>query len=252
MKTLKTLKTLWTWALAGFVLLSFIGFYTHKPTNLAFLTPLETSQFLKADADGYVSMLSIIDLRARGHTTGSDYIKDISENVHQFTEIEKRRLAIAARAADSKLPRTDNWRLAEIPWIFAATSGHGYEGGHPHTRGNIIFLTPSIIRSANIIETLIHEKVHIFQRFSKQATYAFLETKGYMPFASRTEFIRLNPRLRANPDLDDKIWIDTKSRKLFLAEYTTEHPTSINDIIQVNPAFEHPYEAMAYEIARGL
>jgi len=252
----------WAWAIASISFLSILsifGLYARKPeaVPLTFLSGSDTAKFLKSDADGYVKGLSIIDLRARGHPSVSgvsDYIRTVSENVHDFTDLEKRRLIMAAQKADSDLAQKAMTRkLATIPWVIAATNDTGkYEGGHPHTRGNVIFLTPTVIRSANIVETLIHEKVHVFQRFAKDYTNNYLTKKGFLPYATRAEFILLNPRLRANPDLDDRIWIDTKTRKLFLAEYTTEHPASIDDIIQVNPAFEHPYEAMAYEIAQSI
>jgi len=261
--TYQAMNQAWAWTIASISLLSILsifGFYARKPqtADITFLSGSDTAKFLKSDTDGYVKGLSIIDLRARGHSAASgvtDYIQTVSENVHNFTDLEKRRLIMAAQKADSDLSRkaTTPRELATIPWVIAATNDAGkYEGGHPHTRGNVIFLTPSIIRSANIVETLIHEKVHVFQRLAKDYMNNYLTKKGFLPYATRAEFILLNPRLRANPDLDDRIWIDTKTRKLFLAEYTTEHPASIDDIIQVNPAFEHPYEAMAYKIAQAI
>jgi hypothetical protein len=62
------------------------------------------------------------------------------------------------------VPGIDPNVLANIPWVLAKIN-ENYENGFPHTRLGIIFLgkLDSMIKT-NLIQTLIHEKVHVYQR----------------------------------------------------------------------------------------
>jgi hypothetical protein len=143
--------------------------------------------------------------------------------------------------------------LRSIPWIFASTEGSTYEDGLPHTRLNVIFLSSNALsrltmNERELIRTLIHEKIHIQQRLHPIETLALLKERGYIQWKERAGV----PRIRANPDLDNWIYIDPTTKKRMVAYYTSDTPSSISDITLSSVNYEHPYEAIAYEISENI
>ena len=81
----------------------------------------------------------------------------------------------AATAAIDRAVRKDYPRYADTPWSFLKVAGH-IEGGFPHTRGKHIVLAESVCRwivseshtsrvaPVNVMELLLHEQMHVFQR----------------------------------------------------------------------------------------
>lgn len=209
-----------------------------------FISKQDTIALIKDDPDGFFGSLSELDLYARKSSSINDYIARSTFAAHELTREEQKILTKAAKEADAYFYSLNLPHIGEIPWLFAATNGEYYEGGLPHTRQNVIFLTPDIIHSKQLLRTLVHEKVHVHQKISKP------DIKGYKRVMLRNQYRKgYNHRVRANPDLDEWIYAD---RSLMYAEYTSDFPSSIQDIVQSNPAFEHPYEKEAYEIANRI
>ena len=133
--------------------------------------------------------------------------------------------------------------LEQLPWVFAKTSGSAYEDGLPHTRApHVIFVSSStlLLRDKALAKTLLHEKIHVYQRLHPEKTAAAIVGAGY----TKTRRLRRDvPLIRANPDLDEWIYMDPKKREMALV-YNCDTPDSINDVAEGE---EHPYEAMAYE-----
>jgi hypothetical protein len=117
----------------------------------------------------------------------------------------------------------------------------------PHTRNDIIFLSKYVINNDedNLINILIHEKVHIYQRYNYEKLEKIISKMGY-GFSRKNKNIKL---LRANPDLNDNIYYDKKNNIELIGTYKNNTPSGINDIIITNFSAEHPYEKMAYDIA---
>ena len=128
-------------------------------------------------------------------------------------------------------------------WKFALI-GDIYEEGFPHTRTDIIFLSPKIFNynDTDLITVLIHESIHIYQRYNKTEMNKYLNNKGYKVSRRRDSEVFI----RANPDLDEYIYKDKKGDEL-LYLYKSSMPNGINDIIPNKN--EHPFETMAYEIS---
>jgi 4-hydroxyphenylpyruvate dioxygenase-like putative hemolysin len=140
----------------------------------------------------------------------------------------------------------NNRAIAAIPWKFALV-GATYEAGLPHTRADIIFIEPEVINSPKLLSTLIHEKVHVYQRQNPEAMEKWLTAHGYRRIATRES--RQLAGLRANPDVDQWIYEDPRTGQEMAAYYTRQRPSSISEVSLTHPSFEHPYEYMAYEIA---
>lgn len=181
--------------------------------TVRFLGAEETNAFLVSDADGYVRNLKPKDLEKRG----DGYARVVARAGRDFTPREMARVRHAARVADRIVPR----RLAAIPWTFAKVDA-SYERALPHTRGRIIFLYDKNTGGesfADLVNTLVHEKVHVYQRLNAPAVDAYLVALGYR---------RVGPSVtRANPDTDGFAYVRVDGL----------------------PIDEHPYEEMAYEIA---
>jgi hypothetical protein len=228
------------------------AFQNIKDIHVMVWTAEQTAAFLRKDSDTYVNTMSQYDLSARKVSSYTDYINKIAAGAYTLSQSEAETVFEAIREVDTYLSKasakTVPSRIKHIPWIIAVTRDRTYEDGFPHTRENVIFITPTVIRSASLASTLLHEKVHVYQRTYPAEMDAWIEQRGFTRWKTR----KSEPYARANPDLDDWIYIDPVSSKPMVATYTSDTPKSINDVKLSNPAFEHPYELMAYEIAEKL
>jgi len=206
--------------------------------NNKYLTKEETKDFIRKDSDNYINNLSIYDLRARKAKSNDEYKDRVINGCMDFTEDQKEKLEKTSMIAQAFFNNNEKWKFALI--------NNNYEDGFPHTREKIIFLSPNVINyeENELTKTLIHESIHIYQRYNKKAIQIYLDNNGFT--VSR---LRNNTSLiRANPDLDEYIYKDKNGDELN-AYYRSEFPLSINDVHMSVMSEEHPYEKMAYEIA---
>ncbi len=203
-------------------------------SNNTYMTAEETIIFIRNDFDKYISNLSEYDLVARDVNSPTEYINRIINECYNFTDIHKTKLNNCSVIAKKFFDNGYIWKFALI--------GDVYEEGFPHTRTDIIFLSPKIVNYSDdeLIKVLIHESVHIYQRYNNMSKYLY--ENGYTVSRRRDSELLI----RANPDLDEYIYKDKKGNELYY-KYKSTMPTGINDIIPtIN---EHPFEIMAYKIA---
>ena len=235
------------------VLIGCVGLYmlfTYQVSNTHhILSAEETASVLRADADGYVRSLSRVDLHARNVRSHQEYINvsanaacDVSDELTSIIYASIRKVD-GFLATDPQISISSS-KLQNIPWKIAVTRGRKYENGYPHTRFDIIFIDESIIHNHDFVATLLHEKVHIYQRLYSREMEAWLAAEGYKRSAHRSSF----PLARANPDLDEWIYIDPYTKKEMVALYNSQQPQSISDTQLSDHTFEHPYERLAYQI----
>lgn len=220
--------------------------------QITFMSSRETAAFLRKDPENYIQGLTIYDLRARKATSHEHYMQRVCDSARDFTREERIFLERCARQADmyfkdivDLVHGLDAKAAAAIPWILCKTGERSYENGLPHTRANAVFLSTGELSSLDFqrtIRTLIHEKVHVYQRMYPNKTEQYLVATGYK---------RLGPRaslhlIRANPDLNP--WYYALDGKACWYRYSSEYPDSITDCIKYG-ASEHPYEDMAYYVA---
>lgn len=218
---------------------------TFASRGITFMTSTETAAFLREDADGYVQAFTETDLYARKASSASEYIERAAAASASVSDKHKTRIAQLTQDVDAHLTRLGLTKMAEIPWVFAFTQGDVYENGYPHTRRNVVFLSTYELDRIDLGRTLLHEKVHVYQRMYPMDMQQYLQDNQYQRHKQR----RSVPMARANPDLDDWIYIDPTTGKPMIAIYTSKKPSSISDVMLENPSFEHPYEKMAYDIA---
>jgi len=230
-----------------------------KECKVIFLTENETKQFILQDSDTYIYNLSQWDLIARKAASNDEYRTAAAASAINFSDSQKERFRRAAALADAFFRRLDlntnantsissidGNKIAEIPWIFAQTRGQKYEDGLPHTRSNVIFIS-SIINETedHLVKTFIHEKIHVYERMYPEDMNVYLQNNGFIRSKRRYGI----PRIRANPDLDTWVYFNEITQKDMLALYSCDEPHNITDVILNDPAYEHPYELLAYKIA---
>ena len=237
------------------------------------LSASDTKALLLSDPGGYVAGMTRADLAARGAQSTAEYLARSGELAHEFTEAERRatvRAILSVQAWLTAAPRAGRAlsgvnfaKLAKLPWRVASTAPAGggaagaYEANLPHTRSDVVLIAPALIPSGDDIvsqkrfaATLLHEKIHVYQRAYPQDIAAALDAEGYVRKSLRASVALA----RANPDLDDWVYLDPEAGptkgKPMVALYASENPSGITDVTQANAAaFEHPYERMAYRIA---
>ena len=223
------------------------GFEGCNKKGPVFMSAHRTAAFLKADMDTYVSTMTPWDLYARQSSDVGEYIDTIFASATEFTPEQQDRFTKAAASADAFFLNNGHAVVASIPWVFAITKGKTYEDGLSHTRTNIIFVSDEIDETPDkLARTLVHEKLHLYQRANPEKMAHLLERMGYKRWKLRVYDLRI----RANPDLDPWIYTDPLDNdKPMACYYSSDKPTSISDVTS-SAVKEHPYERMAYEIAK--
>ncbi len=139
--------------------------------------------------------------------------------VEEFTLDEQNALRSVVAEADRAV-RNDYPRFADTPWNFLKVGSH-IEGGFPHTRGKHIILAEHVCRwivdqaraspsgrLVNVIELLLHEQMHVFQRANSEL---FDSLYKYQWGFIRAKTIKTCPWIvehqMVNPDAIDCPWV---------------------------------------------
>ena len=231
----------------------YVVWWAYDEHQVKFVSGVQTANFIQKDDDKYIARLSSADLVARKATSRDEYKLYSMQAASNFSEFEKFKLKQAVRKADAYFKTLEKSmpyfkHNKSLHWQFARTSGIYYEGGHPHTRKDIIFITDGVMtrQMQDIVELVIHERIHVLQRqFPKETTSLFLDI-GFTKVGVRADF----PCARANPDLDENIYAHPQmlENRPWVSCYTSETPSSIQDVT-TEDIFEHPFEYIAYTLA---
>lgn len=230
-------------------------FYSNKMESftsnlITFLDANDTKRFLIEDDDRYITSMSYSDLLARKISNHRQYLEVASGSALHFNEMHKVILEDAVLIAEKELQVLNHpWiRYQTIPWKFALVHPN-YENGLPHTRADIIFLYPQHLdlTQRDLVNLLIHEWIHLYQRLHKNRLQVLLEQNGYMRWKLRKSI----PLIRANPDVDEFIYLHP-SGEVMQAVYNSSYPKSISDVSSTQFSMEHPFEEMAYTITANL
>jgi len=229
--------------IAIFIIL--IVFIIYKNKNIEkfsekniYLSQEDTLKFIDADEDNYIKNLSPYDIHARKCTTNAQYKLKAMNACTDFNTEQKNKLDKCSVVAKNYFDNKHQWKFSLVD--------EDYEEGFPHTRKDIIFLSPKVVNydDTELVKLLIHESVHISQRYDKELLNKYLEENKYSISRRRDT----EPMIRANPDLDEYIYMDGGGIEM-IYKYKSIKPEGINDIIPSKN--EHPFEVMAYEIAEN-
>lgn len=220
--------------------------------NNQYLNKNELSSILIKNEDKYYEEFSKLDYKVRNINNISEYYQKIKNSCIDINNNQRKILNKAIFNANQKIKKYntigfDGLKASKIPWIIGLVRGKEYEEGFPHTRLNIIILPVQLLNNSSLISILIHEKIHIYQKLYINDIAKYLVINNFTKFANK------NKNIRANPDIDNYIYINKNNEQL-KCEYNN-NPVSINDVIYYpknNNIYEHPFELMAYTIENNI
>lgn len=228
---------------------------------ITFYTKEQTRDFIIEDKDNFINSLDKPNLIARKVNTKDEYKTISSKAATDFTKKEKEILTnVIIKVCDKldglskpilKKYGLDKKLLLSLSekWNIAKTKDIVFEMGMPHTRQNVIFLSSYYLaknedEEKKLIETILHEFYHIYQRIYTKRYQIFLKTKDW-------EIVPYNKTdKRINPDLDNLVW--KRKDKIFIAKFNSLEPKDLKDISLKESRFEHPNEYYAYKLSQEL
>jgi hypothetical protein len=192
----------------------------------------------------YHEYLTEKDLKARGYSSQLHAVKTFSQLARPPSRTEQSLLNRALMRANELIPI--NSRLSKLPWKFLVVSDQ-IESGFPHTHQDVIVMPKSHITAGqkhfdNLVDTLIHEKIHVYQRFYPCETNTLFLQYWNLEIVSRRSF---DPQsnIRSNPDNNLLLYSDDS--KPIMLEYDDK-----KDFISLSTVMgdkrDHPHEMMAY------
>lgn len=233
------------------ILLIFYFWYINYP-KIIFLSRDRLVEYLKLDNDNFYKKLNKIDYNVRNIKTIEEYHKIIEKSIDDIN-IDYKNLLTKCIHRSNKFfleinePNFDNIKCYNIPWKIGTMIGDKYENGLPHTRHDIIILPKYKDDDDDFLtKLLIHEKIHIYQRFFPKLCNTYITNLGFTKYKK----IEPNDKIRANPDIDD--WIYKDSAGLIYKSFFKKDAKKITDVhfFPINKSrYEHPFEKMANEIS---
>ena len=222
---------------------SFVGsdgtFGTLEPfkdgvSNVHFLSGSDMRELICVhnSIDDYYDSFSPLDLRARGVSSLSEYLKRIESSCflkkHDSDNAESTiRQCIKQVDWETVIDgRTgyNSWidmgRLRALPWKIGLIGGDfekTYEYGLPHTRGDVIIIPGSHCRKGKedeLLDTLIHEQLHVYQKMYPEDFQKYLDFQGFVRHCKRKDI----QNVAANPDADE--WVYSKDGEIFVGQYS--------------------------------
>lgn len=198
------------------------------------------------------------DFKVRNINSINDYFPLIKNSTNNFTLLNKIKIIKCTINADNFFNNINyEWlngkKINNLPWIFGCIKGKLYEQGLPHTVNDTIIISSEYINKYNIYsltKILIHEKIHIYQKKYNNDSKIFINKNNF----SIVKKIEEIDNIRANPDIDDNIYIDNNNNIIYKCNYINS-PKTISDVTYSNKNktsqyYEHPLERMAIEIER--
>lgn len=235
-------------------------YYLFFRFRLRVLSKKNAELVLQRNADSFYETLTEMDLKMRGVASITDYRHKIRNCCIEPTLGDRFRIGWIIMCACFTLcythPVRNEWFdsikcALDIPWnIGIVDDTNRYEAGLSHTRGDIIFITRKTLYEPDIITTMIHEKIHTYQKTYPSSIQNYIRIYHFVPKITLRENVARNGEyVRANPDTNEWIYTD-ENNQLLKAVYSSD-AESIRHV-QYTPCnsqyCEHPYERMVYDI----
>lgn len=218
------------------------------------------------DASPYFQRMNETDLIVRRASTAEDYRFAYKRAYTPFNIDEKRIISDLAVSIEKTIGK--KWpAFMDFPWKFAKVTAD-IENGYPHTLGDIIIVSPYFFSNdrENQRITLVHERVHVFQRKNPRWVENVIKEWGYIQWPTNDALKSIS---RNNPDINEKIYgkDDGPIVQTYLSSPITLtdsqasiiKETAVNRVIYKDidaPSYvkqlEHPYEVMACIIPEML
>lgn len=223
--------------------------------NIKLLSKEDVTNILINDHDNYYKTFYEIDLKMRNVNSINEYIELIKKTSCDMNEIQKKKIRKCINKANERLKKIkfdwfDGEKAVYIPWKIGCIQDKFYENGLPHTRSDVIIISKKNIDNYDndkLTNTLIHEKVHIYQKKYKYDVKKYLDENKFKPIKYRDD----DDNIRANPDLDNIVYSDSNNN-IYKANYL-QNCKSIEDVVYSphnSQSYEHPFEKMAIYIEK--
>ncbi len=226
-----------------------------KNNNIKYLSHKEFINI--TNSSDYFQKMNKYDLKVRKCNTKEEYLKKYQSGYKHFNIIEQIILLYIVNIIDKKIKKFKKFK--SIPWIFVKLNST-LENGYPHTLQNVIILPSNFFMNYSI-NTIIHEKVHIYQRIYYNYTEILYNLWGFTKVNINFDNNRNNPDLFNNYSYNNNLLIqlynnnpnelyDSKPYLINLINNKKNiiNKTIINDNnlpnIYIN-RLEHPNEIMA-------
>ena len=248
------------------ILLIIIFFYIYNSNyeyfdssndNIIFLSASETNNTLMNTFDNHFSRFNKYDLISRKVNSVDEYLNKISQVGVNLKYNKKDIIIKCIEIINNELidQINENWidnnKLKQITWKIGVIDGKVYEAGLPHTRNDTIIIPYKQIKfTSNFINTLLHEKLHVYQKIYPEDFKIYLEENNYTKYI---KYINSNINYRSNPDTDD--WIYKQNNQLYMSKYNTLYPDTILDVKYYpknSSKYEHPTEKSVYNLLEKI
>ena len=235
-----------------FLLFFYLYMHYFRNASIKYLTKKEGYYII--DKTNYFKTFTEDDFKIKKCKNEDNCKKIYKNNLTEFTEAEKKHLKKLIEKTNKLIKPYSS--LYNIHWTFCKITPN-IEEGFPHTHENVIFLSNYFFnrKFKDKMETLIHEKIHLFQKRYPTKTEEFYKKMGFNKNNTNIK------KRRTNPDLDEYNY-DYKGTE-FYYKYNND-PKGINDVTNfysnnnreiINKygfENEHPHEIFAYLISKKI
>lgn len=209
----------------------------------------ELALILKNDNDNFYKNMSNDNLNLRNITNKTLFLNNIIDNLYTINKNEIYVINKAIKKAQNKLKKCNligfNYhKIQNYPWIIGFSIGDKYEFGYPHTRNNIIILNYNNIYDKDLVNTLIHERIHIYQKLYPNDITLFLRLLNFKKIKKKEDDHLHNP--------DTDLYIYKNNNIIFECKIINNNDTNKLKYSQQNIYYEHPYEFMAYLMVESI
>ena len=240
-------------------------FFFRKTTYIKYLT---FDEFVTiTNSSDYFNNMNSYDLQVRKSNNKNEYFKKYQLGYETFTMEEKNILLNIVNIIEKKINKYNNFK--NIKWVFVKIDTN-LENSYPHTIENVIVLSNSFFYdsiSSQII-TIIHEKVHIYQRMFPEYINILYKNWGFDKVEFDIDYNRNNPDIKYYYSYNNNLLIQLYTNNphnlydsdTYLIYLENNNKIIINDNIikQYNlpnisiNKLEHPNEIMAEIISLYL
>jgi hypothetical protein len=225
-------------------ILLLIYYISSTTLNIRYLNNEELSEILIKDEDNFYKNLSKPNLEFRNINDINEYLQYIDNHLYTLTKKEKQIIQNAIYKAHRKLKNKyfigfNYNKIHNFPWVIGCSIGDNYELGYPHTRNQIIILNYNNIYDKDLYKTLIHERIHIYQKLFPNDIHKFLNYFGFKKIKKK------DSQHLDNPDTNEFIY---KSNFIWECRIVNNNLQYSN----LSSEYEHPYEYMAYVIVDNI
>jgi hypothetical protein len=207
------------------------------------------------------------DLQVRKSNNKNEYFKKYQLGYQTFTMEQKNILLNIVNIVENKINKYNNFK--NIKWVFVKIDTN-LENSFPHTIENVIVLSNNFFYSSTSrqINTIIHEKVHIYQRMYPEYIDILYKNWGFDKVEVDIDYNRNNPDIKYYYSYNNNLLIQlytNNPRELYdsntyLIDLENNNKIIINNNIikQYNlpdisiSKLEHPNEIMAEIISLYL